>query len=55
MGVDFNVAVEQLRVVNPDVDIVTKGTDPFYRMVNGKITVPEDLVNEDNQEEDDDV
>lgn len=55
MCVSFNVVVEQLRVVNPDVNLAIEGTDLFYRVVDGKIVIPEELANEDDQEKGDDA
>lgn len=53
MGVRSNVMVEQLRIINPGVNLVTEGAGPFYQVVEGNIMVPKELTHEVDQPEDD--
>ena len=34
------MAVEQLRILNPGVEIVVEGADPFNQVIDGKIFYP---------------
>lgn len=52
LGARFKAAVEQLKVVNPEVDLVTMGTNPLFNLVDGEIVIPEGFVNEEEEEED---
>ena len=36
------MAVEQLRILNPGVEIVVEGADPFNQVIDGKIFYPPD-------------
>ena len=42
LGYDFNTAVEQLKILNPRVEIVVEGAGPFNKVINGKILYPHD-------------
>ena len=42
LGYDFNVAVEQLKILNPGVKLVVEVARPFNQVVNGKILYPLD-------------
>lgn len=39
LATDFKTAVEKLKIVNPKVDMVTKGIIPYYLILDGKIQV----------------
>ena len=45
---DFNTAVEQLKILNPGVEIIVEGARPFNQVIDGKILhLPEDSDEED--------
>jgi hypothetical protein len=53
----FTNAVEQLKIANPGVELVTEGTGMLYQVKDGRIVVPEvyqRMEDEDGEEEDDD-
>ena len=42
LGYDFNTTVEQLKILNPEIEIVVEGAGPFNQVVNRKILYPPD-------------
>jgi hypothetical protein len=53
----FSNAVEQLKIVNSGVDLVTDGTGMLYQVKDGQIVVPEvyqQMEDEDMEDEEDD-
>jgi hypothetical protein len=53
----FANAVEQLKIANPGVNLVTKGTGMLYQVKDGQIVVPEEyqrMADEDGEDKDDD-
>lgn len=42
LAVGFKTEVEQLKIVNPEVDMVTKGISPYYTAVEDKIQFTSD-------------
>ncbi|KAK2441118.1 hypothetical protein QL285_012450 [Trifolium repens] len=53
----FTNVVEQLKIANPGVELVTEGTGMLYQVKDGRIVVPEvyqRMEDEDGEEEDDD-
>lgn len=56
--VGFKTEVEQLKIVNPEVELVTKGISPYYLIVDGKIQTTSGDVDWDEEvieEEEEDV
>jgi capsule polysaccharide export protein KpsE/RkpR len=53
----FANVVEQLKIANPGVNLVTKGTGMLYQVKDGQIVVPEEyqrMADEDGEDKDDD-
>lgn len=50
LAASFSLVFEQLKVVNPQVELVTKGINPYYKVVGGEILIPEGI-DEDEEEE----
>ena len=42
LGYGFNVVVEQLKILNPGVELVVEGAGPFNQVVNENILYPPD-------------
>ena len=49
LGYDFNTVVEQLKILNPRVEIVVEGAGPFNQVIDGKIFYSPDSSNGEDE------
>lgn len=52
LGVGFSTTIKQIKVVNPQVELVTKGINPYYKVVAGEIIILEGVEDEEEEVED---
>ena len=51
----FNTAVEQLKILNPEVELMVEGVGPFNQVVDGKIFYPPDDSPEEESDGEDEI